>query len=272
MRSLGLIALLGMLAAEGAAAQQVYYGQTRGWTTTADYDAGRFLGCGAEISRDGGTWRIARDAPGAWQLIFAAPGNVGTSPVTLDIDRATFPYNRAEGDGTHVYVAVDYSSLEAVRRGNWMTVSFQGGASGTLSLAGTAAAILKVEECVAYAGQPSSGRGTAPSQGTSTTPRVGGSAPQPYAGGGACPDRMTHTSVEAGGAASAYFVNATNRALMIYWVDAYGEVSETAPLPANDGIVLDTTIGHAFFVRDFQGACYGGAIRVDGPAVRIDIR
>ncbi len=50
-----------------------------------------------------------------WQLVFAAPGSHGASPVTFDVDRATGPFNRAAvlpGESTdmqsfagHVWVA-----------------------------------------------------------------------------------------------------------------------------------------------------------------------
>ena len=267
-----------------ARAQQVYYGESRGWTTFADFANGSFNGCAALINRDGGTWGMAQGAGGDWRLVFGAPGNYGQRGVTIDIDRATFPYNVADGDGENVIVRIDYSSLEAVRRGNWMTIAIDGGATGTFSLAGTAAAILKIEECVAYQGNtPTPGGGNAgvtsgSGGGAAVTPPSSGGKPATggvadvQTGGAPCPAPATAPSIDAGGPATLYFVNDTGRALTIYWIDRSGRIDSIAALPAEDGVVIDTTIGHSFLVRDIDGACYGGVIRSGGPSERIDIR
>ena len=269
-----------------AQTQHVVYGESRGWTTVAEYATGSFVGCAAMIDRDGGTWGIGQDARGAWRLLFEAPGVFGQHGVTIDIDRATFPFTVAQGDGQVVGIPIDASSLDGIRRGNWMSLALDSGGGGTFSLAGTAAAILKVDECVAYQGNaptPGGNGGLAPGSGLAggggaVTPPSAGGKPATgglagvTTGGAPCPAPAATPSIDAGGPASLYFVNATGRALSVYWIDRSGRVDNIAALPAEDGVVIDTTIGHTFLVRDIDGACYGGVIRSGGPSERVDIR
>lgn len=244
-----------------AGAQQVPYGEARGWMTIADFSGGRFLGCGAMINRDGGTWGIAQDAGRGWRLVFGAPGNHGVSDVTIDIDRATFPYHQAEGDGINVYVPVDYGSLDAVRRGNWMTVSFPGGASGTLSLAGTAAAILKVEECVQNAGVVP---GRAPAQRVVESDAL---RPDP-----SCPVFGQVRSPASQQPATIRFTNRADRALNVYWLDFDGQPQEYAGLMPGESTQIDSYAGHLWVARDFAGSCVGGVMQTGAGFSTYDLR
>ena len=246
-------------------AAETAYGEARGWRVGAARSGAGFAYCFAEAPRRGGpAVRLGWDGM-QWQLAAQVPAPADWQG-SLQVDGAGAGRGyRSGGDlvsgtaaGGWTIAWIGLPELDALRQGSQAVLGV-GRGDVDFALSGSAAAILKVEECVQRGGQ-------APQAAARPAPATGAS------GASRCPDPRSMVSRDSGGQASAYFVNATDRALMIYWVDRSGNLVEMGPLPVNDGTTLTTTIGHTFQVQDFQGLCYGGGIRVDGPAIRIDLR
>jgi len=269
MRATFVVAVMMAATTGSAAADETFYGETRGWTTVALGDNGRFTGCAATIARDGGTWGFGQHVSGQWRLAFGAPGLHGAQPVTIDIDRATFPYHTAEGDGTNLYVSVDAASLDAVRRGNRMTVTLGNGQTANMTLAGTAAAMLKVQECVQNGGRPPAAGGTLPAVPGGAAAAVENDA---LRGGAGCPDFRRWASLGSNTPAVLTVTNRSDRALTLYWIDFNGQPQEYAGTLPGETLQLDTYASHRWLARDFGGTCVGGVMDMAAGMNTYDLR
>ncbi|WP_373353351.1 hypothetical protein [Pseudoroseicyclus sp. CXY001] len=139
-------------------ADERVYGETRGWTVLAATAGGRFAYCVAERDRgDGYANRLGWDGM-QWQLAMpydVAPGWEGT----LEVDGmgAGQGYGRGgnwisgTASGGWAIAWLGRAELEALGQGSTAMLSI-GRADMPMSLAGTTAAILKVQECVERGG------------------------------------------------------------------------------------------------------------------------
>jgi hypothetical protein len=256
---LGAAALAAALGMAGRAlAEEIYCGEARDWTTVSFVERGQFRSCIASITRDGVTWGMEMQADGLWQIVLAVPGLYGATDVELDISRASMPATPAYADGANLFIPVDWTVIDAVQAGSYMTITEAGGISATVSLAGSAAAAGKIDECVAR-------RGVAPRSAPARAP-----APAPKAAvvendalrpGYNCVDfRAVHTGPGSSDPTTIRFINEAGRALTVYWLDYDGIPQEMAALLPGESADLNSYEGHLFVARDFDGTCVGGLL------------
>lgn len=262
---LAAIAVLSTACAAHAQVQINPYGSARGWEVNAHFENGFHQGCSAVVSAANHWMRLEHHPMMGWAVQVGVPALWGNHYGIVDIDRASFDV-QFDGDGGQVnFVATD-PMIAAIGAGNRMSLSVPGAWTGRqVPLRGTAAAISKIMECVRNEGRV-----------PAAAPAVRYSAP---AGGGAaqrghasCPSWASYPSQDMGGSAEAYFLNNTGRALIVYWIDGNGVPQEMDALPANDGIVLQTFIGHNFLARDRDGRCYGDVLAVSSPSIRFTVQ
>lgn len=136
---------------------EAYYAATRGWTVFSARSGTGFAYCFAEGLRDGAPYRLGWDGM-QWQLavpIVSRPDWQGT----LQIDGAGSGQGyRRGGDaisgttaGNWTIAWLGEAELDGLRKGS-VAVLGPGRADFDVSLSGSTAAILKVQECVARAG------------------------------------------------------------------------------------------------------------------------
>ena len=258
---LAAIAALSTACAAHAQAQSSPYGSARGWQVNAHFENGHHQGCSATLTA-ANYWMTLENHPMiGWAVQVGLPALFGGHNGIVDIDRASFDL-QFYGDGGQVNFAASDPMIGAIRAGNHMSLSVPGvWAGGQVPLRGTAAAISKIQEC-------SRNQGQVPAAATSAAPSGGGA----QRGHSSCPGWASYPSQDMGGAAEAYFLNATGRALIVYWIDDNGVLQEMGALPANDGFVQPTFIGHNFVARDRDGRCYGDVLAVSGPSIRFTVQ
>lgn len=133
-------------------ARETVYGEARGWLVVAGFTgggkggAGGFGFCAAETDTPEGTWRFGHDAGGQWQMALR-DGFTGRTPDgTFAVDGRTAGIT-GWGDGTWVVLWNNLPEYEAIARGSRLDLAL-GPVRASLGLYGTAAAALKVQECV----------------------------------------------------------------------------------------------------------------------------
>ncbi|HHC29825.1 MAG TPA: hypothetical protein ENK80_04575, partial [Rhodobacterales bacterium] len=146
---------------------------------------------------------------------------------------------------------------------NIMSVGMQG-MRYDVSLNGTYAGSLKIVECVDRRGQV----GAAASAPTPSQPVESDTARM----GAGCPAYGSYRSPNVQDAGDATFVNRSDRALSIIWIDYDGNNQEMAALQPGESTFVTSHAGHYFLAKDRDGTCHGGVLEVGFPASRFDIR
>lgn len=127
-----------------AGGAETYYGTARGWTVYSAKLRGEFGYCVGETEVDGINLRIGFDG-GQWQIALPKP-NPRDHIESLEIDGRRWTVIGTI-DATHAYAWLGLPELDAIKNGNLMILDI-GRASFDYPLRGTAATILKVQECV----------------------------------------------------------------------------------------------------------------------------
>ncbi|SDQ72761.1 hypothetical protein [Pseudovibrio sp. Tun.PSC04-5.I4] len=135
------------------------YGTVRGWTVRTGYDDRGTPYCSAEVRRKNGTLRIMSNGS-EWLLGVPYTGN-GTKNGGIILD--------GQGDGAEFFsngsgwaatqVAPEF--IEDIAKGRKLTIE-HGRASHVVRLKGSAAALLKIKECLQTGGQPPVGQAHMP--------------------------------------------------------------------------------------------------------------
>ncbi len=248
-----------------AGAIESNYASVRGWRVLSGAVNGRFVYCVAEHPDRSTPLRLGNSINGQWQLsIFqelAAVRKDWSGSIEVDDDtRYTNASGSASGKWTVAWLGLD--ELENIKRGRNMIFGVRK-YDFEFSLAGTTAAVLKVEECL-------KNRGNAPRK------RVAQPIPQPrdangrvieneaYRTGAGCPKVGTVISPYSSRQASVEFIDQTthqNGAMVVYWLDDKGRPVDSGVFD-NGRVNLSTFVGHSFIVKDRDGTCYGGVYTV----------
>lgn len=257
--------MAGLLTALPAVAQTVSapYGETRDWQVYAVSHQGSFLRCGATPMGDMAQIAVEYSQEG-WALAVPVTAAQDELPGTLQIDRASFDGRFYSGTGSLIWFLSD-AALAALRKGSDLVATPQGMPAQQIGLTGSAAAMLKVEEChanggaVPQAAAKASGRPVPP--GVRVWPQD--AAAQPVESdaadfGAGCPAWGQYASGPSEVAAKARFMNKSDRAVTIYWLDFKGLPVEYAALLPGEEFRADTFEGHVWIAKDFAGACLGG--------------
>lgn len=257
--SLGL-----MLGAAQAEERMSRYGEARGWVVFAITEGPRFLRCSAvhpegELGLDEG--------PQGYALSLSLGAAQSESFYTImDVDGRRFEGSFVGAGGDRHRFPLVPLEVEALRQGNNMDLNISSVVS-SWSLYGAAAAITKLEECYDRAG----GYAVAPPPPPPPPPppQVDSDAQQMGAG---CPQPMTLRSAQSNAAATVEFVNLSDRALSLYWLDFNGMPVEYAGLLPGESSRMTSYIGHFWVMKDFDFTCHGGALVVSQPYQRFEVR
>lgn len=127
-----------------AGGSETRYGETRGWTVYAATGNGQGTYCVGERDYAGTKLRLGWDG-GQWQ--FAVPYSVNPDyHGQFEIDGRSWEMS-GTSDGTWAYAWIGMRELDAIKNGNLMILDIAR-ASLDFELIGTAAVVLKVQECV----------------------------------------------------------------------------------------------------------------------------
>jgi hypothetical protein len=270
-RSLRIATLLAafMLAAPAftpAHAQEIDYATVKGWRIFS----GPAAVAGGDMcyaSKDNGSveLRIATEGTGEWLIGMPyyedgeVQGQFGFGDTGGYLEQATF-------SASNGWAYMVLPAPEALKDSDTINLELDRGTQ-SFDLSGSAAAMTKVEECVANGGK-------APRNKKAMMPEIDEeevatkSAPvedDAYRFGAGCPKMGAVVSENTGRKAKAVFRYkiASGRAAMIYWLDFDGKPVEMSTFDETENVVrLNTFIGHSFIVKDFDGTCYGGFFEV----------
>lgn len=148
---------------------------------------------------------------------------------------------------------------DALKNSDMVSIDLDRGAQ-EFDLSGSAAAMTKVEECVANGGNPPRKKATAPvveeeAQVEDDASRFGKGCPKLGA-------VVSENSSKKAKVVFKYHI-ASGRATTIYWLDFNGKPVEMATFDEQDNTVrLNSFVGHSFIVKDFDGTCYGDFFEV----------
>ena len=231
------------------------YGATVGWEVLSVQKKGRFAFCVAEKAlEDGQTIRLGI-AAGQWQLAVPYSAGAGDYEGNLEVDGDS-RYAGGEADGDWTFVWLTLEDLDRVRNGNEAVVDI-GRQSFDFQLKGTAAATTKIEECNSRQGK------------VKAAPVIRAAPKDPGINmesdavrlGKSCPRLGSVVSPASSRPIKINFVNriTSGMAATIYWLDFRGVPVDYAILEAGT-TTLETYVGHAWIVKDFNGDCYGGVM------------
>lgn len=131
--------------------EMVPYGSTRGWDVLAYVSGPDFIGCGASIGQGPGFLILQRKTYG-WELRIPADQTEGFEGGIITVDGrkmdAQFGFT-PEGAGE---AGLDESLVRAIANGSRLTTLINGSQPVSWSLAGSAAAVGKVNECFVQEG------------------------------------------------------------------------------------------------------------------------
>jgi hypothetical protein len=223
------------------------YASVRGWRVVSARMQGRFAYCAAEKNDRGGLVRLGYDNQ-QWQLAVPFDNPPSDVYVAADVDGRKL-YTSGVTDDSWVFIWLGLQEVSQISKGNMLVVDISR-VSFDYSLSGSAAAILKVEECVANRGDKpraasSSGSGTVESDAL----RLGGNCPSLWPS----PSSNEPATIE--------FIDRPNPdqgAVTVYWIDFQGNPTEIGIFDENNTLMVDSFVGHGFIVKDFAGNCYGG--------------
>lgn len=251
---LGAICLSTFATISNAQVEETTYAlDVRGWNVFAASDFNGFAYCFARRSDGQNNYRLAWDRR-SWSLgtnYLHSSSNFNTD---LEIGNQRYTV-QGKNEGDYSVLTLGAGEIAAIKAGSVAYWDIHN-ATIEMSLRGTTAAILKVEECVQREGVEMSHGGSthnaAPTVVESDTARLGGN----------CPDLGSNASRDLGGPATIEFdFQVTDGpALGIYWIDQNGIIIDTGALFSSreTPTVLQTYVGHRFIVKDQGGTCYGG--------------
>jgi len=258
----GVCALCGIGPAP-AAEEERGFGEAGDWAVLAGLSDGNLRYCAAARAFDGRPVRLQLTGE-VWTL------NVGTGDASgdlsaFDIDGTSYPPDAAR-NGQDIAIRLTQDGLEAVRNGRLARVTLDGAAID-IPLNGTAAAALRVLDCIRLAG-------IAPGPVELATPDT----PAPLETGPLgddCPPRAQAKSTWDGPPVALtlrYAAVGAAPALQLYWVDPFGRLLPV-PLRLDGGaeVTWDSYAGQTFIARDADGICRGGLLRA-APGATYTIR
>jgi hypothetical protein len=268
--ALGLWGLASVSSAAFAAEKP--YATVKGWAviinTNADGSHNRCimsLGKGEEMLRLALTptgWSLSVPGLGSTRPL---PGGFGfdggqTTPIDFSVDTKK---------GARAWFSISPADVDRMRASSTIEVDI-GKYSLQWPLTGSAAAITKVEECAAKFG-PKANANNAPSAGAGLMKkrvRSDDTASEPAAApaveddafrlGAMCPAAGSFRSLQLSDPATATFMNRSDRALTVYWLNFEGNPVEYAATLPGESVTLDTYAAHAWIAKDFDGTCVGG--------------
>jgi len=250
------------LISTSATAEPRLYDSVRGWNVWTVGQGREFLNCYMERSGNQFDLLLSRDFTGQWQVGFPTSAQHG-APVTIDLDVGRYS-DVMEGYTNRgvawANVAPDF--VEIIAKENDMSVMMQG-YGYDVSLSGTYAGALKIVECANQQGQMAAAPAPTPSQ-----PVESGTARM----GAGCPAYGSYRSPDVQDAGEIEFVNYTDRAISIIWIDYDGNNQEMAGLTPGESIKYDSPAGHYWLAKDFDGTCHGGVLEVGYPSSYYEIR
>ena len=228
------------------------YADVRGWLVSATNDAQGFAGCWAAPTGQGSMVALAL-IRGSWEIWVSSIATSGFEGGTITVDGSVTDAQFGFFAESGAYAAITPPLVRAIAQGSRLQISINNDLSGSWSLSGSAAAITKVEECAARSGQiaaPATASGTA----------AGGVESDALRMGSGCPAAGAAASGSNGTPAQVVFVNMTDRAVTVYWLDFAGMPVEYAGLLPGESQAMDTWAEHRWLAKDFDGTCYGGVI------------
>lgn len=244
-------------AATAFAQDMAHYGDARGWSVVSFSNGGAFVGCGMHRPTQNGGFGLVNEN-GNWLLTFPASlPNGAVMEMYLEVDRASFPLNATVYDG-EAQAYLTPQAADAIARGRHMETNYHGLVQ-TYSLKGTTAGKLKVEECIARRGNVYAVTAPAPSPSPAAPQVVENDA---YRLGAGCPAPGSFRSPDAQDWGDITFVNRSSQAVTLYWLDLSGQPVEITGLLPGESNLINSTAGHYFIAKDFQGSCHGGVIEV----------
>lgn len=251
--------LLALPALSVAQAQEKDYAMVKGWRVFSG-PAAIAGGDMCYASKDNGQveLRLATEGTGEWMVGVPyyedgeVQGQWGFGG--RDDYRETATFSASNGWAYMVIPAPD-----ALKDSDVVTIELDRGAQ-EFDLSGSAAAMTKVEECVANGGKPPRKKKSAPvvveeSQVDDDALRTGEG----------CPKLGAVVSEDTGQKAKVVFNYkiASGRATLIYWLDFKGKPVEMSTFDGEMNVVrLNSFVGHSFIIKDFDGTCYGGFFEV----------
>lgn len=246
----GLAALACAVLTAGAAAADANftdYGTARGWVVQAvDYD-GSFARC--EAMKDDVAFMLTLSVEGWMVTADAVPGNPAEVAGMIDINRASAPATFYQMDDGRYAAYLDDGMVTALRDGSHLTLEVAGQITdGPLS--GSAAAMGKLEECLANGGATPGGAAMDQAAIDSDATRLGAG----------CPALGEFASPPSDNPAHAVFVNNSDVAVTIYWIDFDGQIQEYAGTLPGESWEVETWAGHYWLAKDFDGTCHGGTM------------
>ncbi len=250
-----------------------YYGETKGWMVSAVTFDGQFMRCAAAYGGDSAL-ELHYSSEG-YTVVMAGVSAPQEVPGSLDIDRASFEGTWFAGDSGLIWF-MDDLTLTALRQGSELTANAAGQPQMSIGLDGSAAALLKLEECVGRGGEakaaaaspapvPKPAKPAEPAERKIPAAVVQWPAnvpPQPVENetqylGANCPAWGEFASGASTTAARASFTNNSDGAVSIYWIGFDGTLTEYAGLLPGETFDVDTYVGHVWVAKDFEGTCLG---------------
>lgn len=256
------------LTATGALAQEYAdYGTTKGWAVLSVSDGGSFLRC--EAMKDRVIYMITYSSEGWMVTIDSLPGAPSEVAGFIDIDRASFETVFYALDDGRYGAFLDPGAAQALKQGSYIRLD-AGGQITEGPLDGSAAAMGKLTECVENGGMPPTKTGAA------DPGKKPGKKPQPVESDAArmdatCPDPRDYASVPSDEPATIEFVNLSEVAVNIYWIDFDGVLQDYAGTLPGEAVVLDTYVGHSWIGKDFNGTCHSDAVYAAPGATRVEM-
>lgn len=245
--------------------EEKLYSSVRGWDVFASAENGAFTGCGMMRPNQTFGMVLLNSSNNIWALGFRTnlPNGARVS-IDMDLDRYS-DVLQATSNGEFAGAQIQYSWVQALANGKKLWVEMENNRH-MIPLRGTTAAILKVQECVGRYNAVGFAKGpvaVAPAAQPGTPPKP--AIKQPVESdaarmGAGCPAYGSYRSPDAQDWGEVEFVNLTDAAVTIYWIDYNGHNVEMAGILPGEQVGFDSTGGHHWLAKDFSGTCHGGVL------------
>lgn len=244
--------IAGLTLTPTAQAQENYadYGTTRGWQVLSISQDGSFMRCTAASE----TFPFTLDySAEGWVLTVDPPaGQPNEVNGTVDVDRASFEGTFYPLANERYGMFMEDGLVQSIRTGSRLAVEINGEVVDT-ELIGSSAAMTKIEECFSNGGVAPNG-----SNGGNMQPVESDAARMDAT----CPDVTAFASPASDEAAAIEFINASDIAISIYWVDFDGQLVDYAGTLPGESVTLDSFVGHNWVGKDFNGTCHSSILTV----------
>ncbi len=242
------------------------YGAARGWSVVAVLHDGNYTRCSA-LAPDGGM-TIDLSAEGWWLTVPHLPP-AQQHDGSVDVDRYSFETTFFPLDNGGFGSPMEPGLVKTLKSGKLLIVN-AGGMSTQHSLAGSTAAMLKVQECANNAGERPDGF-------SASAPAAVAPAPAPVESdasnmGAGCPAYGSVVSPASSTPAPVTFVNRADQAVTIYWIGFDGQINEYAGTLPGESVTFDSYVGHNWLAKDFDFTCRGGVLSVAPGGSTFEIR